>query len=225
MSGDGIRCRRPGCPVRNGHRCTGTAPRAERRRPRQGRASAAVEPALEGLVGRLDDLLQRLEPRDPGPFRLALASKPQQPDVLLDQLVLEVAAEVVPVADQRLSRPGGDEVCDSATSRSSRSRVRWPWPRSGRRRGAGPAKYTPGAHAGPRRSDCGRRSQYPYSAHPARSEGLTVSRERPHSTGVESTVHTSSRPMEVSVASTPVTRRSSSAALRRRLLQPGCFGR
>ncbi len=61
-------------------------------------------------------------------------------------------------------------------------------------------------------------AQYPYSAHPARSERLTVSRERPHSTGVESTIHTSSLHTEVSVASSRVTRRSNSAALRRRLL-------
>ena len=53
---------------------------------------------------------------------------------------------------------------------------------------------------------------------PARSERLTVSRERPHSTGVEPTIHTSSLHTEVSVASSRVTRRSSPALLRSRLL-------
>ncbi len=37
-----------------------------------------------------------------------------------------------------------------------------------------------------------RQAQWPYSAQPARSERRAVSRERPHSTGVESTTHTSS---------------------------------
>ncbi|GHD07657.1 hypothetical protein GCM10010313_27080 [Streptomyces violarus] len=44
-----------------------------------------------------------------GPFRLALAGRPKQPDVLAGQLVLEAPAEVVLVADQRLSRPGGGQ--------------------------------------------------------------------------------------------------------------------
>ena len=43
-------------------------------------------------------------------------------------------------------------------------------------------------------------AQYPYSAHPARSERLAVSRDRPHSTGVESTTHTSSVHTAVSAA-------------------------
>lgn len=54
-------------------------------------------------------------------------------------------------------------------------------------------------------------AQYPYSAHSARSERLTVSRERPHSTGVESTIRMPSLHTEVSVAGARVTRRSSSA--------------
>src|SRR5699024_3967062 len=44
-------------------------------------------------------------------------------------------------------------------------------------------------------------AQYPYSAHPARSERLTVSRDRAHSTGVESMTHTSSVATLVSVPS------------------------
>jgi hypothetical protein len=53
-----------------------------------------VELPLEALVHRLDDLAQRLEQRGPGPLRLAFAGRPQQPDVQLGQLALEVAAEV-----------------------------------------------------------------------------------------------------------------------------------
>jgi hypothetical protein len=68
-----------------------------------------VELALEGLIDRLDDLPQRFEHGCAGPFRFALAGWSQQTDALLDQLVFEVAAEVVLVADERLSGPRGDE--------------------------------------------------------------------------------------------------------------------
>jgi hypothetical protein len=71
--------------------------------------SFKVELALEGLVDRLDDLPQRLEQLRSGPLGLALAGRPQQPDVQLGQLLLELAAEVVLVADQRLARTLGGE--------------------------------------------------------------------------------------------------------------------
>ena len=58
-------------------------------------------------------------------------------------------------------------------------------------RSAARAGCTPGAAAAPRSSASARRSSRS-SAHPARSERLAVSRERPHSTGVESTIQTSS---------------------------------
>jgi hypothetical protein len=61
-------------------------------------------------------------------------------------------------------------------------------------------------------------AQYPYSAHPARSERLAVSRELPHSTGVESTTHTSSVQIVVPAARTRMQCRISPAAARRRLL-------
>jgi hypothetical protein len=69
-----------------------------------------VELSLEALVDRLDDLPQRLEQFSSGTLRLTLAGRPQQPEVQLGQLVLEVTAEVVLVADQRLSGPGGDQL-------------------------------------------------------------------------------------------------------------------
>lgn len=69
-----------------------------------------IELALEGFVDGLNDLPQRFEQRCAGPFRLALAGWPQQPNALLDQLMFEVPAEVVLVADQRLSGPVGDKV-------------------------------------------------------------------------------------------------------------------
>ncbi|EST18495.1 hypothetical protein M878_45075 [Streptomyces roseochromogenus subsp. oscitans DS 12.976] len=50
------------------------------------------------------------------------------------------------------------------------------------------------------------------------SERLTVSREHPHSTGAESTTHTSSLHIEVLMARMRVIRRMRSAALRSRLL-------
>jgi hypothetical protein len=69
-----------------------------------------VELPLEALVDRLDDLPQRLEQFSSESLRLTLAGRPQQPEVQLGQLVLEVSAEVVLVADQRLSGPGGDQL-------------------------------------------------------------------------------------------------------------------
>ena len=68
-------------------------------------------------------------------------------------------------------------------------------------------------------------AQYPYCAHPARSERFTVSRDRPHSTGVESTTETSSAHSEVSAASTRITTVIRAAEARSRLLYPGCSGR
>jgi hypothetical protein len=49
-----------------------------------------------------------------------------------------------------------------------------------------------------------------------------VSRDRPHSTGAESTTHTSSVHSEVSMASIRITRMNSANALRIRLLYPDC---
>ena len=61
-------------------------------------------------------------------------------------------------------------------------------------------------------------AQYPYSAHPAKSERFTVSRERAHSTGVESTTHTSSVAMLVSAPSMPINHDIVSPSLRSLLL-------
>src|SRR6478609_9837086 len=68
-------------------------------------------------------------------------------------------------------------------------------------------------------------AQYPYSAKPARSERLAVSRERPHSTGVESAIHTSSPNMLVRVPSARISQLKVPTNLRSRLLYPGCPGR
>ena len=61
-------------------------------------------------------------------------------------------------------------------------------------------------------------AQYPYSAHPARSERFAVPRERPHSTRVESTTQTSSVDSVVPAARTRMQCRISAAAPRSRLL-------
>ncbi len=61
-------------------------------------------------------------------------------------------------------------------------------------------------------------AQKPYSAYPARSGCFTVSRERAHSTEVESTTHTSSVHTLVSRASTPISQFIVAARARRRLL-------
>ena len=50
-------------------------------------------------------------------------------------------------------------------------------------------RCTPGAGAGPF-SQREWEAQYPYSAHPAKAERITVGRERAHSMGVESTSQT-----------------------------------
>jgi hypothetical protein len=61
-------------------------------------------------------------------------------------------------------------------------------------------------------------AQYPYSAQLAKSERWAVSRERPHSTGVESTTHTSSVDREHDPTRYAHTTRVISAAARTRLL-------
>ncbi len=65
---------------------------------------------------------------------------------------------------------------------------------------------------------------YPYPAQPAMSDRFTVGRERPHSTGVESTIQWLSNQKSVSAASMRITRLNSGNAIRSRLFQPGCFG-
>src|SRR5664279_1172251 len=65
----------------------------------------------------------------------------------------------------------------------------------------------------------------PYSAKPARSERLAVSRDRPHSTGVESAIHTSSLNMLVRVPSARISQLRVPTSLRSRLLYPDCPGR
>ncbi len=68
-------------------------------------------------------------------------------------------------------------------------------------------------------------AQYPYWAYPASSERRTVSVDRPHSTGVESTTHTSSAHRLVSRASTRISHAIVAAILRSRLLYPLWPGR
>jgi hypothetical protein len=60
----------------------------------------------------------------------------------------------------------------------------------------------------------------PYSAHPAASLRVAVSRVQPHCTGVESTTRTSSLRKLVSIASIRITRMNSGNAFRTRLLYP-----
>src|ERR1035438_3079561 len=114
-----------------------------------------IELAFEGLVDRLDDLPQRLEQVRSGPLALALAGRPQQPDVQVRELVFEDTAEVVLVADQRSARAGRRPVAARPRTCPAASRVRRLWRRSGRRRPAGRAGCTPSAGAGPRRTASG----------------------------------------------------------------------
>src|SRR5262249_57011423 len=62
-------------------------------------------------------------------------------------------------------------------------------------------------------------------AHPARSERSTVSRDRPHSTGMESITHTSSAGRLVSMAMILTSQPMVAASLRSRLLYPDWPGR
>ena len=64
-------------------------------------------------------------------------------------------------------------------------------------------------------------AQYPYCAHPASSERLTVSRERAHSTGVESTTQTSPDHRLVLAARTRVQCRTRPAGRPQPLVVPG----
>ena len=61
-------------------------------------------------------------------------------------------------------------------------------------------------------------AQYPYSAHPARSERCTVWRELAHSTGIESTTHTLSVATLVSAPSIAISHDIVATRLRRRLV-------
>jgi hypothetical protein len=72
--------------------------------------SLEIELALESLIDRIDDLPQWLEQLRSGPLGLALAGRPQQPDAQFGHLLLELAAEVVLVADQCLARALGGEL-------------------------------------------------------------------------------------------------------------------
>ena len=67
-------------------------------------------------------------------------------------------------------------------------------------------------------------AQCPYSAHPARSERLTVSRERVHSTGVESITHMSSVATLVSLPRAVINLDMVAASFRSRLSYPGWRG-
>lgn len=79
-----------------------------------------VELSLEGLVDRLDDLPHRSEQPRSGPLSLALVGRTQQVEAQLRQLRLELAAEVVLVADQCL--PGRSAASAGSVARMS-SRV------------------------------------------------------------------------------------------------------
>jgi hypothetical protein len=69
-----------------------------------------VELALEGGVDRLDQLPQRAEQAHPGPLGLALAGRSEQPHAQPGQGPLELVAVVVLVGQQRLPRPGGQQL-------------------------------------------------------------------------------------------------------------------
>ena len=98
--------------------------------------------------------------------------------------------------------------------------ARRPSPRPGRTRRAGRAGCRGGAAAAPRTSGNGRRSTRT-APDPASSERLTVSRERAHSTGVESTTQTSSDHRLVLAARTRVQCRTRPRARPQPLVVPG----
>src|SRR5262245_42577800 len=192
---------------------------------RYGAAAVAfeVELGFEGLVDRLNDLPQRLEELCARARRLARASGAQQREPLPGEGGFEVLAVVVLVADQHLPGTAGRQrrivfqdassTCRSSALATARANPMGSPPTVAIRCSRSPQKYREWE------------AQYPYCAHPARSERLTVSRDRPHSTGVESTTQTSSAHSEASVASTRITTVIRAAEARSRLLYPGCRGR
>jgi hypothetical protein len=165
-----------------------------------------VKLSLEGLVDRFDDLSQRLEQGCARPFPFTFTGRPQQLDSMLGQFAFDTTAEVVLVADESLSGALSQKLAFGC--REVKEGLAFVGLGPGQ--GEGDGQALKGADQV--------QAQYPYSAQPARSEHLTVSRERPHSTGVESTTHTSSLHTAVMVARIRLTLRIRPAALRSRLL-------
>src|SRR6476660_2673794 len=183
-----------------------------------------VELALVGVEHGLDGLPQRLEELLTRPRLLALAGGSQQRHSCCGQGRFEFTPVVVLVRDQRRAVPGIWKVRSASSSMPSRT-----W------RSSALAPVTAAAIGSPCRvhNMCSRspqkyrlcEAQYPYSAKPARSDRLAVSRDRPHSTGVESAIHTSSSNMLVRVPSARMSQLSVPTSLRSLLLYPGCWGR
>ena len=179
-----------------------------------------VKLALEGLVDRFDDLAQRLEELRPGAPGLALADRAQQRQVTLGELVLEVAAEVVLVPDQGLPGPAATRSgsASSMPSRTSRSSALAPArANSDRQPVQGAHQVQPQAPEVP-----GVAGAVPVLRPPGQRRcALTVSRDRPHSTGVESTTQTSSLHSVVSIASIRMTPDEQDERLPQPLVVPG----
>jgi hypothetical protein len=182
-----------------------------------GGAAAApfqVELAFEGLVHRLDDLVQRPQEPAAGPGLVARAGRADQGDPGICELMLEGAAVVVLVGYQGLAAaPGQAGVAQDGQQDLPLV-------------GFAPVSAMPTGRPCKVATRCSRSpqnhrewlAQYPYCAHPASSDRRAVSRDRPHSTGVESATQTSSDQIAVSAASSRVGWLIVPASFRSRLL-------
>ena len=143
--------------------------------------------------------------------------------MLSGEVCFEVLAEVVLVADQGLPRVLFHDVTPGVQHAQQRLALIG--------LGAGDREQdrqplrtgcTPGAAAAPRRTGNATRSSRTRPSPGDVPLRLTVSRDRPHSTGVESTTQTSLLHSAVSIASIRITRMNSQNAFRTRLLYPDC---
>lgn len=82
----------------------------------------------------------------PGPLRLAFTARPEQSEVPLGQLLLEVAAEVILVTDQRLSAAADEQTGFDFEHAQQRFALVGLGPGAGRTRSAGRARWI---HRGP----------------------------------------------------------------------------
>ncbi|MEV5203906.1 hypothetical protein [Streptomyces sp. NPDC053720] len=154
-----------------------------------------VKQSLEGLVDRFDDLSQRPEQGCARPIPFTTTGRSRQLDSMLGQFAFETTAEVVLVANESLSRALSQKLafgCQEVEEGLAFVGL-------GPGQGEGDGQTLKGADQvhGAAPEEATAAGAVAYSAQPARSERLTFSRERPHSTGVESTTPTSSLHTEV----------------------------
>ena len=140
---------------------------------------------FEGLVDRFDDLPQRFEERGSATSGLTLAGGARLCYPGPGEGGFEVAAVVVLVADQDLPGAAGDQAGLGFEDAQQHLPLIGLGSGQGEHDGQAARRGDQVQPSPQKNREC--EAQYPYGAQPARSGRLTVSRDRPHSTGGEST--------------------------------------